>query len=124
MMVLYYPDMEIENQALKDRRYQTAMRIKIQAQVCNYGLPKNVDTALPHLANLSLSDACKKLRAIAELCVRLDLWVATGEYSEGVIQFPEAKRHIRYRLMRKNPESSEVLFKSLVPDRKRTKGRR
>lgn len=103
---------------MKQRREETVQRIKTQAMMCNYGLPENAEL-IGLGSSMAPIDACRKLKAIHELWVRLNLFIATGESSNGTIDFPEAKRRIEYRLNGKNPESSQVFFKSLVRKTKR-----
>ena len=106
----------------REKRNEIATRIKTQAMMCNYGLPENAEAI--GLGGLSPTEARKRIKAIHELWVRLDLWVTTGESSKGVINYPEAKRVIHYNLVCNRPENSDVMFKSLVPARKRPSRRR
>lgn len=104
---------------LKARREAVAERIKLQAIMCNYGLPDNVDQSMPWLAKLNATEAQQRIKAIRELWVRLNLFVATGESSKGSIDFPEAKRCIEYSFVAKAPENSTVRFKALVRERRK-----
>lgn len=104
----------------EEQRRAVADRIKSQLIVNNYGLPENAE--IIGLGNLSVAEAKQRIPAIFELWVRLDVWVAKGEDTKGSIDYPQAKRRIDYTLISKRPESSSVLLKSLVPDRRR--GRR
>lgn len=106
-----------ENENTRNAREATVKNLKMQAIMCNYGLPENA--AYLGWDKLSVDDARQEFKAIRELWVRLDLFVTTGESSKGAIDFPEAKRRIEYNLIGKRPENSSVLFKSLVPARRR-----
>lgn len=92
----------MENNSDKARRQKVADRIRVQAVMCDYGLPE------------SGGFAPQNIRAIRELDVRLNLFVATGESSKGWIDFPEAKREIHYNFNGRVPENSTVRFKALV----------
>ena len=100
----------------KTKRQDVVKNIKIQAIMCNYGLPEK--TEYLGWDKLSVDDARRKFKAIQELWVRLDLFVTTGESTKGTINFPEAKRRIEYNLIGKKPENSSVLFKSLCDKRR------
>jgi len=96
----------------KQERELFANRIKTECVLVNYGLPERSDLLNPPLDNLGIDEAREKILAIRELWVRLDLWVATGKAGSGVIDYPQAKRYIKYDLRDKNPASSIVVFKS------------
>jgi hypothetical protein len=98
-------------------RKDVADRIKTQCVLNNYGLPEHAEQI--GLGNLSIDDARREIKAIRELWVRLDLWIATGEASSGSIQYPEARRRIDYSLSAKNPDNTTVFFKALTRDKKR-----
>ena len=109
----------MEKDEAKAQRQAVADKIKMQAVMCNYGLPENVEHSLPWLAGLDMTEAQRRLRAVHELWVRLNLFVATGESSKGSIDFPEAKRTIEYNFVGSKPEKSTVLFKALVRERRK-----
>lgn len=107
----------MKNNDDQSTRKATVDQIKMQAVVCNYGLPENA-----HILGwdkLSIEDARREFSAIRELWVRLDLFVATGESSKGSIDFPEAKRRIDYELLGKRPQKSSVLFKALTREKRK-----
>lgn len=60
----------------------------------------------------------RRLKAIRELWIRLDVWVAKGE-ATGTIDYPEARRRIEYTFTARNPENTKVLFKALEPEKKK-----
>ena len=98
-------------------RKAVADRIKTQLIMNNYGLPENAE--IIGLGNLTVAEAKRRIPAIFELWVRLDVWVAKGENTKGSIEFPQAKRRIDYNLITKRPENSSVMLKSLVSERRR-----
>lgn len=95
-----------------NERNSVAERIKTQLMMSNYGLPTNAK--MIGLDNLTVAEAKKRIPAIRELWVRLDVWVATGVDNKGSIDYPEAKRRIDFNLISGRPESSGVMLKSLV----------
>lgn len=86
-------------------------RIKMQAITCNYGLPTNSEM-LGLGDNLTPSQARKKIKAIQELWIRLNLFLATGKSSSGKIDYPEARRTIHYGFNGKQPQKSQIIFKA------------
>ena len=97
-------------------RKAVATRIKTQLMMSNYGLPENAEAI--GLGGLSSAEARKRIPAVFELWVRLDVWVAKGDDTKGSIAYPEARRRIDYNLITKRPENSSVMLKSLVPERR------
>lgn len=111
--------MSSSSTSTEDERKAVADRIKTQLIMNNYGLPENAH--LIGLGNLDVHEAKRRIPAIFEIWVRLDVWVAKGEDTKGSIDYPQAKRRIDYNLITKRPESSSVMLKSLVPDTRRRK---
>ena len=91
----------------KTERERLVEKVKVQCVLSNYGLPENAE--IIGLGNLSVDDARRRIPAIRELWVRLNLWSATGEYSSGHIAYPEARRRIEYHFTN-NPD---IVFKAL-----------
>jgi hypothetical protein len=92
-------------------RLKVADRIKAQCIMQDYGLP-TAGLDLPQ----SPDEAIERFRAIREMWVRLNVWVANGVSQKGVIEFPEARREIKYDLNGKHPEASVFCFKALTRD--------
>jgi hypothetical protein len=99
-----------------EERKRVVEQIKMQAVIHNFGLPENGE--IIGLGAMTAKEACKELKAVRELWVRLDLYVTTGESSKGSIDFPEAKRRIEYNLVGKRPANSTVRFKALVSEKR------
>jgi len=70
-------------------------KVKVRLEICNYGFQiKN-----NNYTNQSYSsNEARQMPAIRELFIRLNLWKATNKLDEGVINYPEAKRKIVYKL--------------------------
>lgn len=96
-----------------EERKKQADKIKLQCVMANYGLPEQA--YLLGLDGLSTNEARRRIPAIRELWVRLDLWVMTGEHSSGSIKYPEARRKIEYQLN----DNPQILFKALEKEKKR-----
>ncbi len=101
----------------KAHRKDVADRIKTQCVLNNYGLPNHAE--LLGLGNLTLEDARREIKAIKELWVRIDLWVATGQASSGSIAYPEARRRIDYIFAAKDPDNTSVFFMALTKEKNR-----
>lgn len=95
----------------KQLREKVANRIKSQCIMQDYGLPV-AGMDLPQTPQ----EAIERFKAIREMWVRLNVWVANGVSQKGVIEFPEAKREIKYDLNGKHPDASVFCFKALAID--------
>lgn len=91
----------------KEEREKWVNNIKINLQLNNFGLPPSASYQYT-----SLEDALK-FRAIRELFVRLNLYIATGEASSGSIDYPEAHRRIDYQFNQKSTKNNTVNLKAL-----------
>lgn len=68
--------------------------ILMKLDMCNYGFQVDKNS---YSSGYNLKDAMS-MDAIKELRVRLNIWKATGKEDRGEINYPEAKRKIRYIL--------------------------
>jgi hypothetical protein len=101
----------------KDREI-VVNRMKMQLYLANYGLPDLLINGKKKQAEpLGMAEATKKYRAIQELFVRFNLYVATGKHDQGVIHFPEARRNIEYLLSGRSAAGSGVKLHSLVANK-------
>lgn len=91
----------------KEERQNWVNRMWVELSIHNFGLPPDVQ-----YKETSLQEALK-LRALKELQVRMNLYVATNEPSHGSIDFPEAKRRIDYNFNSKNTKHNKVNLKAL-----------
>ena len=80
-------------------------RIRTQLAMNYYGVPFE-------LRNLHPVHQVLKYRAIVELNVRLNLFIATGKRDEGKIDFPEVDRTIIYTFNAKHPLNSYINLKA------------
>ena len=94
-----------------EQRQNIVNRLKMDLIMNNFGLPSNYECIY---GTMSLEDIRRTFKAVKELYVRLDLFVATGESSKGTIFFPEAKRQIEYNFIGKKPENSTIMLKALL----------
>lgn len=82
-------------------------KLKVQLILNNFGLPEAYD-------DMSFAQAQKEFRAIRELAVRMNLYVSTGNYDKGIIDFPEARRRINYELNGKHPKNCKLNLIALM----------
>lgn len=83
----------------KEDREKFVNDIRLKLDMCNYGfqLDENNYTS----SGYSVTEA-RQMKAIKELIIRMNLWIATGQEDKGSIEYPEAKRVIEYKLDGKN----------------------
>ncbi len=91
----------------KEERQTWVNRMWVELSMHNFGLPPDVN-----YKGVSLHDALR-IKALKELQVRMNLYVATNEASSGSIDFPEAKRRIDYNFNPKNIKQNRVNLKAL-----------
>ena len=92
----------------KDDREKYVNNVKTELRFFNYGLPPDPDSI-----NKKAEDIIKKYRAVHELWVRLNVFIATGKTQKGTIMFPESNRVIDYFFCAENLNDSYVRFRSL-----------
>jgi hypothetical protein len=73
--------------------------IKIKLDLHNYGFQKDENN---YSSNGYTFSEARNMKAIKELIIRMNLWIATGKEDKGYIEYPEAKRVIDYKLDGKN----------------------
>ena len=78
-----------------EARKKFANNIRLELSLTNYGFQLKKDNYNREGYDV---DEPLKFRAIKELLVRLNVWVETGRFDKGKIDYPEAKRKIVYKL--------------------------
>jgi hypothetical protein len=92
-------------------RQRYVQNVKTEMIFFNFGLPSN-----PKYVNLGWEDVVPKIKALHELQVRLNIYLANGEKQFGKIDFPEAHRVIEYNF-EENIDKSYVRFYSTRNDK-------
>ena len=82
----------------KNDRIKFINEIKMKLDMCNYGF----QTDKNYTNNGYYLNETRNMKAIKELIIRMNLWIATGKEDKGTIEYPEAKRVISYKLDEKN----------------------
>lgn len=73
--------------------------ILLKLELCNYGFQLDDNNFI--MNGYSMIEA-KNMRAIKELKIRMNLWIATNREDIGRIEYPEANRVIEYKFDDKN----------------------
>jgi len=92
-------------------REQYVENVKTEMIFFNFGLPSN-----PSCVNLQWHDVIPKIKALHELYVRLNIYLANGNRQSGKIEYPEAKRTIEYHFDEHSIDDSYVRFYSTRND--------
>lgn len=87
-------------------RQRYVKNVKTEMIFFNFGLPSN-----PKYVNLRWDDVLNRFKALQELWVRLNLYLANGQEQNGKIDYPEANRVIEYNFD-SNSDKSYVRFYS------------
>lgn len=88
----------------KEERQQFTNRIKLELEMCNYGFQIDENS---YQQGFSVQEAMN-MKAIKELMIRLNVWIATGKKDSGSISYPEAQRKIEYVLDEDNINKCKV----------------
>jgi hypothetical protein len=99
------------NDACVSSRDRYVNNVKTEMVFFNFGLPSN-----PNNVNLQWEDVVPKIRALRELHVRLNVYLANGRPQSGKIEYPEAGRMIEYNFDGDNIDKSYVRFYSTRND--------
>lgn len=94
-----------EKQGGNRERY--VKNVKTEMIFFNFGLPSN-----PKYVNLEWNDVLDRFKALQELWVRLNVYLANGEKQTGTIDYPEANRIIEYNFDNKDHNNCYVRFYS------------
>lgn len=79
----------------QDKRQKFVNDILLKLDMCNYGFQIDENHYASNGYNFT---EAKNMRAIKELRVRLNIWLATSKEDKGEIDYPEANRIIKYHL--------------------------
>lgn len=85
--------------------------VKTEMVFFNFGLPSS-----PNYVNLGWDEVISKVRALRELQVRLNVYLANGKQQSGKIDYPEAGRVIEYNFDNASIDKSYVRFYSTRND--------
>jgi len=94
-----------------ENRKRYVKNVKTEMIFFNFGLPSN-----PKYVNLDWKDVIPKIKALQELWVRLNVYMANGKKQAGIIKYPEADRVIEYNVDSENINRSYVRFYSTRND--------
>ena len=78
-----------------EEREEFVNKIKVQLEMCNYGFQVEENSYVHTGYDI---DEPRKMKAIRELLLRLEVWKVKGKLDRGSIKYSEAKRRIDYIL--------------------------
>ena len=100
-----------DSKNVNETRVRYVKNVKTEMIFFNFGLPSH-----PKYVNLGWDDVIPKIKALHELWVRLNVYLANGEKQTGTIEYPEAHRVIEYHFDSDNIDKSYVRFYSTRND--------
>lgn len=82
----------------KKERENFVNKMRLQLELCDYGFQKTENSTIASSMDEVITiQKAKKMRAVKELLIRMNLYVDSGRHDQGKIDFPEANRVIHYR---------------------------
>lgn len=101
--------MSTNDKNFESMREEYVSKVKTELKFFNFGLPPS--PKFISQPTITLEDIAKKYKALKELLIRLNIYIARGDSQEGSINFPEANRIVDYRFT-SNIKDNYVRFRS------------
>lgn len=98
---------EKNNNLNKNPRAKYVETAKTDMAFFNFGLPST-----PEYINSSWDNVIPKIKALHELLVRLNIYLANGDPQSGFIDFPESNKIIEYKFEKDDIDKSYIRFYS------------